>query len=223
MLELESIAGVFYKVRITQHGNDLNQKTARLVSLRHFSDSGCVWQRESLKYVMVFQLFIAKAMLHRKLPPTFFDLEQLQNKCSSQICRQARGFFWPQLGLLNWVLSQHSICKKALMVLTGLIYMSVGWRVASDGTTEEIQVYTSRLMFQQAWQKNKRGTENARLLSQASTFCKFATLPLAKASYMARNSQYGRPLTKGMSEKRGKKLGVLTQAINHQWHLEQQL
>lgn len=62
-----------------------------------------------------------------------------------------------------------------------------------------------------------------RMLSQASTFCKFATLPLTKASYMARNSQYGRPLTKGMSEKRGKKLGVLTQAINHQWHLEQQL
>lgn len=79
------------------------------------------------------------------------------------------------------------------------------------------------LCSQQAWQKNKRGTENAQLLSQASTFCKFATLPLAKASYMARNSQYGRPLTKGMSEKRGKKLGVLIQAINHQWHLEQQL
>ena len=47
----------------------------RLISLRHFSDSGFVWKTESLKYIMVYPVFIARTMLHSKVPPTFCGLE----------------------------------------------------------------------------------------------------------------------------------------------------
>ena len=73
--------------------------------------------------------------------------------------------------------------------------------MASNGKTEEIQVCTSWLILKQ---KNKKGSKNTQLLSQASNFCKFATFPLAKASYMARNTQYGRPVAKAWV-KRGMK------------------
>lgn len=160
----------------------------RLICLRRFSDSGFVWKTESLKYIMVYPVFIARTMLHSELPPTFCDLEQLHNTCCSQICRQARCFFSPQLGF-SWVLSQ-----EASYSLDWLIYTFISWcTVASNGITEEIQICTSWLILKQ---KNKKGSKNAQLLSQAFYFCKFAIFPLSKATYMARNTQYGRPLAK---------------------------
>lgn len=88
----------------------------RLICLRRFSDSGFVWKTESLKYIMVYPVFIARTMLHSELPPTFCDLEQLHNT-HKYAGRLGASFH------LNWA-SHGSFLKKPLTVLTGLFTRS---------------------------------------------------------------------------------------------------